>query len=339
MVVFLHMVDKKQLVYHLLSLIPRGKVVTYGEISQFLKINSARAVGQILHQNKNPKIACFKVVFADGSLSKSYGFGGEEEQMRKLKKEGISFLTKQSLHGRTKIVNIVNLEKHRFRLSKVLKIYFQFLKKFGFPGPWPWFQDRLRRDGQLQPHSKEEIVIGAILTQNTNWRNVEKALNNLRKKKANNLEKIYKLGKNGLDELKKLIRTSGFYNQKAERLWRLSKFIIENYQNLENFFRLPIDKAREKLLSLNGIGEETADTILLYAGKKPIFVIDGYTRRFVEAYLNLKGVPSRHDRTEMVTYEVLQKYFSDNLPLNVKLFQDYHALIVRWGKTDKNIRV
>jgi endonuclease-3 related protein len=81
---------------------------------------------------------------------------------------------------------------------------------------------------------------------------------------------------------------------------------------------------------LKGIGQETADTILLYAAEKPIFVIDAYTERFVKAYL--KDVSLCHGRFKPVNYEIRQKFFMDNLPLNVKLFQDYHALIVRWGK-------
>lgn len=87
------------------------------------------------------------------------------------------------------------------------------------------------------------------------------------------------------------------------------------------------------LLSLRGVGEETADTILLYAGEKPVFVIDAYTRRFAEKYLS--GIPSWRGRTKMVKYEILQKYFVDNLPHDVKLYQDYHALIVRWGKRER----
>lgn len=324
MVVFFYMDNGniKKLVYHLVSLIPSGKVITYGEISQFLKINSPRLVGQILHQNKNPKISCFKVVFNDGSLSKNYGFGGIKKQRAFLIKDGVVFSQKKSYHlrhGRCRDGK-VDLKKCCWRPTKAMRLYFQLLERFGFPGPWPWFNQGVK-------HTKGEIVISAVLTQNTSWTNVEKALNNLRRKKANNLEKIYKLGKNGLDELKKLIKPSGFYNQKAERLWCLTKFIVENYKNLDNFFKLSLNETRGKLLSLRGIGQETADTILLYAGEKPIFVIDAYTERFVRAYL--KHLPSHHGRFK---YEDRQKFFMDNLPLNIKLFQNYHALIVKWGK-------
>lgn len=321
---------EKSKVFKLVSFIPQGKVLTYGQIAKFLGIKSARVVGQILHQNPDPKnIPCHRVVFNDGSLAKSYAFGGKKEQWRKLKDEGITFYHLES--DRHKMVR-VDFKKHLWRPSKILKIYFQLLQKFGEPGPWPWFN-------QGPPATKEEIVIGAILTQNTNWDNVEKALNNLRKNKANNLQTIYQLGKKDLEFLKKLIRPSGFYNQKGERLFGLTKFIIENYKSLDNFFKLSIKKARNLLLSLKGIGEETADTILLYAGEKPIFVIDAYTKRFLEKYFSKEL--SFFDRTKMASYQNLQKFFMDNLPrpsrraglpADVKLFQDYHALIVRWGK-------
>jgi methylated-DNA-protein-cysteine methyltransferase-like protein len=117
------MINKKRLIYHLLSLIPSGKVMTYGQISRFLKVNSARAVGQILHQNKNPKIPCFKVVFADGSLSKNYGRGGIKKQKEFLEKDGVNF----NQNGK------VNLKKCFWRPTKVLGLYFPLLKKHGFP--------------------------------------------------------------------------------------------------------------------------------------------------------------------------------------------------------------
>ncbi len=217
----------------------------------------------------------------------------------------------------------VNLRQSQWQLTKVLRRYFFLLENFGQPGPWPWF-------GQDTPHTEDEIVIGAILTQNTNWGNVEKALANLRENKANSLEAVYSLGKRDLNRLKQLIRSSGFYNQKGERLFSAAKFIIENYRNLKKLSSLPLWKVREQLLSIKGIGEETADTILLYAAEKPIFVIDAYTRKFIDEYF--KAEQSLFSRRKMVPYGNLQKFFMDNLPTNVKLFQDYHALIVKWGK-------
>lgn len=317
---------KKQLIYHLLSLIPSGKIMTYGQISRFLKINSARLVGQILQQNKNPKIPCFKVVFSDGSLAKNYGFGGIKKQREFLEKDGVVFQQKNYYFRHDRCQNgKVDLEKSLWKPTKILEYYFYLLKKLGEPGHWPWF-------GQGPKHTKEEIVIGAVLTQNTNWRNVEKALANLRKRGLNTLFAIYTLGKINFEDLKNLVRPSGFYNQKAERLFNLAKFIIDNYGELQNFFLLPLKEARSKLLSLRGIGPETADTILLYAGEKPIFVVDNYTKRFCQKYFT--DLPSFYDRAKMADYSILQKFFmdKDNLPQSTKLFQDYHALIVEWGK-------
>lgn len=319
------MINKKQLIYHLVSLIPKGKVLTYGQISQFLGVGSGRLVGQILHQNQNPKIPCFKVVFCDGSLSDSYGFGGAKKQKEFLEDDGVIFNNYHLCNGRCQDGK-VDLKKCLWQPSMVLKLYFKLLKKFGFPGPWPWFS-------KGKPATKEEIVIGAILTQNISWRNVEKALNNLRKRGLNTLFGIYILGKINFNDLKNLIKPSGFYNQKAEKLLNFASFIIENYSELQNFFLLPMEKAREKLLSQKGIGEETADTILLYAGEKPIFVVDNYTRRFIEKYF--KNIPLWRGRLQVVSYQMLQKFFMDNLPQNIKLFQNYHALIVRWGKEKK----
>lgn len=321
---------KNMLVYHLLSLIPKGKVLTYGQINQFLGIGSSRLVGHILHQNKDPKIPCYKVVFADGSLSKNYAFGGIKKQKEFLEKDGVMFKNNQLCNGRF-IDGKVDLEKSLWRPTRVLKLYFELLKKFGFPGPWPWFSQGKRA-------TKEEIVIGSILTQNTNWRNVEKALNNLQKRRLNTLFGIYSLGKINFDDLKNLIKPAGFYNQKAERLFNFAKFIIENYNELQNFFLLPIEKAREKLLSQKGIGQETADTILLYAGEKPIFVVDNYTWLFVKShFLYLR---TKYDRIKNLNnpknYRFLQEFFMKNLSSNVSLFQNYHALIVRWGKEVRN---
>jgi endonuclease-3 related protein len=98
--------------------------------------------------------------------------------------------------------------------------------------------------------------------------------------------------------------------------------MIENFRGLENFFKLPLKQARENLLAIKRIGEETADTILLYAGNKPIFVIDAYTKKFVQRY----KLYSKLD------YEALQELFTRDLPSKVDLYQDYHALVVRWGK-------
>ncbi len=313
--------DKKDLVYQLVSFIPQGKVLTYGQIAKFLGVKSARTIGQILHQNPQPNnIPCHRVVFSDGSLSKKYAFGGKKEQEKKLKEEGVNFYHLRDCLLDRKVV----LEKSQWWPTKVLRRYFYLLKKFGSPGLWPWFSND-------NPHTKEEIVIGSILTQNTQWVNVEKALKNLRKRKINSLSAIYQLGKKDLSSLKQLIRPSGFYHQKGERLFALTKFIIEDYRGLKKLSQLPLKSIRERLLSVKGIGEETADTILLYALEKPIFVIDAYTRRFVDEYFK-KEISLNNNQIKKISYQPYQKFFMDNLPTNLQLFQDYHALIVRWGK-------
>lgn len=186
-------------------------------------------------------------------------------------------------------------------MSRVLKLYEELLKRFGEPGPWPWF-------GQEPAHTSEEIIIGAILVQHTNWRNAALAIANLRKAGKNNLRAIRRAR---AETIKKLIRPAGFYQQKAQRLKSLAEFLSRGLVK------------REALLKVKGVGPETADTILLYAYNQPTFIIDVYTQRFV-----------RHFRlTREKTYQPLKNYFETRLPKNVKLYQNYHALIVQWGKT------
>ena len=169
---------------------------------------------------------------------------------------------------------------------------------------------------------RERIMVGAMLTQRTNWRNVELALKNLKKAKASSLEKIYILGNKDIRLLENLIRPSGFYRQKAQRLFGLCKFIVEDRGGLKRFLKQDLAACRNQLLELSGIGPETADSILLYAGQKPVFVIDEYTRRFVE----------KHKICHKLSYDYLQDLFQKNLPQDVKVYQDFHAMIVLDGK-------
>ena len=315
-----------KLVYHLVSLIPKGKVLTYGKVAEILSFKSPRLVGQILHQNKDPKkVPCHRVVFADGTLSKNYVFGGLKKQFLKLKKEGVKFCVEcDCSQDRIK----VDLQKSFWQVNEVLKLYFFLLKKFGFPGAWPWFENG-------KPSTNEEIVIESILTQNTSWGNVKKAMINLKKEKLNNLKSIYLFGQKNLDKLKKLIRPAGFYNQKGERLFLLAKFIIKKYGDLKNFSKISLEKARNELLNQKGVGKETADTILLYVLKKPIFVVDKYTQRFAKKYL-FNSLKKQYDRIKILkTYDLLQNFFMKSLPCDIFLFQNYHALIVEWGKIKK----
>jgi endonuclease-3 related protein len=152
---------------------------------------------------------------------------------------------------------------------------------------------------------------------------VELALNNLKSAKVNSLKDIYKLAPK---KLAPLIRPSGFYKTKAQYLFNLTKFVIENYGGLEKMKKAEFEELRKKLLELKGIGPETADSILLYALDKPIFVIDEYTRRLAKKY----KLPDKAD------YHFLQKIFEKSLKKDYRLYQDFHALIVINGKKHGN---
>lgn len=132
-----------------------------------------------------------------------------------------------------------------------------------------------------------EVIVGAYLTQNTTWTNVEQALENLRDAHLLNLEGIRRVR---ITRLERLIRPSGYFRQKAQRLKTFTKFLDKRYQgSLEKMFSQATEKLREELLSLNGIGPETADSILLYAGNHPTFVVDAYTRRILDRHGILPG--------------------------------------------------
>lgn len=170
---------------------------------------------------------------------------------------------------------------------------------------------------------REEVIIGAILTQRTNWKNVELALNNLKKAKINSLKDIYRLGEK---RLAPLIRPSGFYRTKANYLFHLVEFILKNYGNLEKMRKADLKELKEQLLELKGIGLETADSILLYALDKTVFVIDEYTRRIVK----------KRGLTDNLSYVFLQKLIEKNLRKDFRLYQDFHALIVINGKNSRS---
>jgi endonuclease-3 related protein len=163
--------------------------------------------------------------------------------------------------------------------------------------------------------------VGAVLTQNTAWKNVELAIENLRE--AGLLEPR-KLLDAGAEELAELIRPSGYYRLKAQRLRNLVRLIVERYDgSLEAMFARPLDELREELLGVNGIGPETADSILLYAGNRPTFVVDAYTARVLK----------RHGWIEAeADYYAIKEHFEQNLEADAALFNEYHALIVRLGK-------
>jgi endonuclease-3 related protein len=166
-----------------------------------------------------------------------------------------------------------------------------------------------------------EVIVGAILTQNTNWRNVERAIENLRRHDRLDPHSMHELAPH---ELAELIRPAGTFNVKARRLVTVVAWIIERFDgSIERMRDEPTDRLREELLSLRGVGRETADAILLYALSRPRFVVDAYTHR----------VMTRHGLIEPeADYDQLQALFEDNLPADVEMFNEYHALLVEVGK-------
>jgi endonuclease III related protein len=193
--------------------------------------------------------------------------------------------------------------------QRLLEIYDRLEDHFGNLRWWP-------------ADSPFEVIVGAILTQNTAWRNVTYAIENLKKADILHPQGIYGTP---FDTLAVLIRSSGYYHVKARRLAAFVRFLSEEYDGiLNNMFAQDHWLLRSKLLQIKGIGEETADSILLYAGEKPIFVIDAYTRRILERHGLLSG--KEH-------YADIQAIFMDNLPTSASLFNQYHALLVNAGKT------
>lgn len=181
-------------------------------------------------------------------------------------------------------------------------------------GPQYWWPSKDKNNRET------EIIIGAILTQNTAWTNVEKALHNLRE---NNLIDFKKINKINSKKLANLIKSSGYYNQKAKKLKAFSDYLKKFDFDFDNLKKKKLNILREELLKIHGIGKETADSILLYALNKPIFVIDAYTKRIFQR-LGLAD--------EKTNYDDLQNLFEKNLTKDSKLFNEYHALLVRLGK-------
>jgi endonuclease-3 related protein len=166
-----------------------------------------------------------------------------------------------------------------------------------------------------------EVVTGAILTQNTNWANVEKAIKNLKSAGCLTPEALFRID---ISMLAELIRPAGYYNIKAKRLKSFINWLYDNYDGeMSNLELVNTDQLRAELLEIKGIGRETADSILLYALGRPVFVVDAYTAR----------ITLRHELIEPgADYEQLRQLFESNLPEDVQLFNEYHALLVRAGK-------
>jgi endonuclease III related protein len=187
-------------------------------------------------------------------------------------------------------------------------VYERLLSAFGPQKWWPG-------------ESPFEIVVGAVLVQNTAWRNVERAIQNLRDAGVMQPRALYALPE---AELAELIRPAGYFQVKARRLRNLLRLIVEQYDgSLEAMFSTDLASLREELLSVNGIGPETADAILLYAAEKPTFVVDTYTHRVLARHGWIDYEAGYHD---------IKDHFESSLPADAALFNEYHALLVRLGK-------
>ena len=190
----------------------------------------------------------------------------------------------------------------------LLEIYRKLFREFGPQRWWPG-------------DTPFEIIVGAILTQNTAWGNVEKAIGNLKRRK---LLTPKSLSRTPASTIARLIRPIGYYNIKTKRLKNFLDFLNrECGGSLKNMFKLDTQSLRVGLLGINGIGQETADSILLYAANRPVFVVDAYTKRIFARH----GLAASDS-----AYEDLQGFFMSNLTADSRLYNEYHALIVITGK-------
>ena len=195
------------------------------------------------------------------------------------------------------------------KTSAILEAVYQRL--FEAFGPQHWWPAETR----------EEVIIGAILAQNTAWANVARAVEHLRRADCLTLRAI---DRTPLDQLARLVRPSGTYRIKAERLKTFANWLQVNVDgDLDALFGMGTDRARKELLSVDGIGPETADAILLYAGRLPTFVVDAYTRRIMRRHF---AVPPQS------TYAQAKGVIERALPTNRQLYNEYHALLVELGK-------
>jgi len=192
--------------------------------------------------------------------------------------------------------------------KSLMEIYNLLLSSFGPQNWWP-------------AETELEMMVGAVLTQNTSWNNVEKAILNLKEKSLLSIQNLSQIPSSLLAEY---IRPSGYYNLKAKRLKNLINCIVDKYNgDITTLFSLDTETIREELLMVKGIGLETADSIVLYGAERPLFVVDTYTHRIV----------TRHGLIEEEAgYNDLQSFFMDNLSHDVDLFKEFHALIVKTGK-------
>ena len=194
------------------------------------------------------------------------------------------------------------------RQKTLMAIYKKLYSTFGPQHWWP-------------ADSDFEVIVGAILTQNAAWSNVEKAIVNLKRRRLLKADSLYKISHK---RLASLIRPAGYFNIKARRLKSFLKFLFDEYGgSLKKMFLADTHTLRAQLLAVNGIGPETADSILLYAAGRPVFVVDAYTKRIF----------SRHKLIEKdADYGRIQSFFMKNIPERRDLYNEYHALIVELGK-------
>jgi endonuclease-3 related protein len=190
----------------------------------------------------------------------------------------------------------------------LIDIYRRLLDRFGPQHWWP-------------AEEPFEVIVGAILTQSAAWGNVEKAMANLKRAEALPPKKLRQLS---LPRLAKMVHPCGYYNTKALKLKSFAFWLGNHYNDdLDSLFAVNTEDLRQQLLSVHGIGQETADSILLYAAGKPVFVIDAYTRRI----LSRIGLVPEKD-----SYGGYQAFFMEHLPPDAAMFNEYHALLVRLGK-------
>ena len=190
----------------------------------------------------------------------------------------------------------------------LLEVYRRLLSRYGPQNWWP-------------AESSLEMIVGAILTQSAAWTNVEKAIRSLKSEGILSLEALRDVPQ---EELALLVRPSGYYNAKARKIKAFAEWMAASHENdLNALFMLETGELRHQLLSVHGIGQETADSIILYAARRPVFVIDAYTRRIVS---RMGLAPSRD------TYGDFQSLFMDQVPPDEQMYNEYHALLVRHGK-------
>jgi endonuclease-3 related protein len=191
--------------------------------------------------------------------------------------------------------------------TALVEIYDRLLAHYGPQHWWPG-------------ETPFEVLVGTVLTQNTSWKNVELAIARLREADLLELRALFDVSQ---DELEELIRPAGYYRLKAGRLRNLLRYVIDEHDgSLDAMFARPRDELREELLAINGIGPETADSILLYAGGLPSFVVDTYTHRVLK----------RHGLVDFeADYHAIKEHFEATLEVDVPLYNEFHALLVRVG--------